>query len=160
MSVYWELHESGQPIQAARFGDWKAVRNGTDKPIEIHDLETDAGENHDLAASKPELVARAKKIFTESHRPVPTGHWIIFPMNSAKAGKRPGASNTSATEPNGLRKTPGQGRDDHDLSGNTHSGAFSLRRGTCCLLQPSMFTRFHLTDRRGGKSTRQAPSFI
>ncbi|MCB1124757.1 MAG: sulfatase-like hydrolase/transferase, partial [Verrucomicrobiae bacterium] len=25
---YWELHPGDRPIQAARFGDWKAVRNG------------------------------------------------------------------------------------------------------------------------------------
>jgi len=68
---YWELHESDQPIQAARFGNWKAVRNGTDKPIEIYNLETDVGEKQDLAKTKPELVARAEKIFAASHRPDP-----------------------------------------------------------------------------------------
>jgi len=68
---YWELHESGRPIQAARFGNWKAVRNGTDKPVEIYDLDEDVGEENDLAESKPELVARAKEIFAASHRPDP-----------------------------------------------------------------------------------------
>jgi len=68
---YWELHESGQPIQAARFDNWKAVRNGTEKPMEIYNLETDVGEENDLAESKPELVARAEKIFKESHRSDP-----------------------------------------------------------------------------------------
>ena len=72
---YWELHESGRPIQAARFGDWKAVRNGTNKPIEIYDLATDAAESKDLSQSRPELVERAIKIFTESHRPDP--HWPL-----------------------------------------------------------------------------------
>ncbi|RMD65009.1 hypothetical protein D6833_03565, partial [Candidatus Parcubacteria bacterium] len=31
----WELHPGDRPIQAARWGNWKAVRNGFDKPIEI-----------------------------------------------------------------------------------------------------------------------------
>jgi hypothetical protein len=74
-SFYWELHESDQPIQAARFGKWKAVRNGTDKPIEIYDLETDAGESNNLAESRAELVAQAEKIFTASHQPDP--HWPL-----------------------------------------------------------------------------------
>lgn len=72
---YWELHESGCPIQAARFGDWKAVRNGTDKPIEIYDLATDSAESKDLSDARPELVERAEEIFTESHRPDP--HWPL-----------------------------------------------------------------------------------
>ena len=74
-SFYWELHESGKPIQAARFGDWKAVRNGTDKPIEIYDLATDAAESKDLSGNRPDLVARAEKIFAESHRHDP--HWPL-----------------------------------------------------------------------------------
>lgn len=74
-SFYWELHESGRPIQAARFGKWKAVRNGTDKPIEIYDLDTDAAESKDLSESRPELVKTAEKIFTESHRADP--HWPL-----------------------------------------------------------------------------------
>lgn len=74
-SFYWELHESNRPIQAARFGKWKAVRNGIDKPIEIYDLDTDAAESRDLAESHPELVKRASEIFTASHRPDP--HWPL-----------------------------------------------------------------------------------
>ncbi|YCM46925.1 sulfatase-like hydrolase/transferase (plasmid) [Verrucomicrobiaceae bacterium 227] len=67
---YWELH-TGSPIQAARWGDWKAVRNGIHKPIEIYDLLKDRGEKNNLAQDHPELVARAEEIFKESHRPDP-----------------------------------------------------------------------------------------
>lgn len=74
-SFYWELHESKRPIQAARFGKWKAVRNGIDKPIEIYDLDTDAAESRDLASSHPELVKRASDIFAASHRSDP--HWPL-----------------------------------------------------------------------------------
>jgi hypothetical protein len=80
-SFYWELHESGQPIQAARFGKWKAVRNGTDKPTEIYDLETDAAESNNLAESRPELVAQAEKIFAASHRADP--HWPLDRLSEA-----------------------------------------------------------------------------
>ncbi len=56
---YWELHEGNRSIQAVRFGDWKAVRNGPGEPIELYDLKTDMSEAHNLATDKPELVARA-----------------------------------------------------------------------------------------------------
>ena len=68
---YWELHRGDKPVQAARFGDWKVVRNGIDRPIEIYDLTEDPGESQDLARSRPELVERAEEILTSAHRPDP-----------------------------------------------------------------------------------------
>ncbi|MCR9197811.1 MAG: arylsulfatase [Planctomycetaceae bacterium] len=74
---YWELH-TGNPIQAARFGDWKAVRNGIDRPVEIYNLKNDAAESQDLADQRNDLVQRAEEIFSAAHRPDPnwplTGH--------------------------------------------------------------------------------------
>ncbi|MEM9364843.1 MAG: arylsulfatase [Planctomycetota bacterium] len=67
---YWELHLS-QPVQATRFGDWKAVRNGITKPVELYNLADDAGERNDVAAQHPEMVRRALRIFAESHSPDP-----------------------------------------------------------------------------------------
>ncbi len=68
---YWELHKGGGAIQAARFDDWKAVRNGVKKPIEIYDLNSDPGESNDLAASRKDLVAKAREILSVAHRPDP-----------------------------------------------------------------------------------------
>lgn len=82
---YWELHEQ-RPIQAVRFGDWKAVRNGHDRPIELYDLATDAGETKDLAAQKPELVARAQAIMQEAHRPDP--NWPLDRRSAARDADR------------------------------------------------------------------------
>jgi len=62
---YWELHE-GASIQAIRFGDWKAVRNGPSKAIELYDLSTDESESKDMAAEKPELVAKAEAMMREA----------------------------------------------------------------------------------------------
>ncbi len=62
---YWELHE-GTSLQAVRFGDWKAVRNGPEAAIEIFDLKADAGEAHDLAATRPDLVAKAAALMKTS----------------------------------------------------------------------------------------------
>ncbi len=63
---YWELHEQAS-IQAVRWGDWKAVRNGPAKPIEIYDLKTDAAESKNLATEKPELVAKAEALMKAAH---------------------------------------------------------------------------------------------
>jgi len=68
---YWELHLSEGAVQAARFGDWKAVRNGIDQPVEIYNLSEDAGESNNLASERPDLVERSLAIFDEAHRPDP-----------------------------------------------------------------------------------------
>jgi arylsulfatase A-like enzyme len=55
--LYFEFHEGGF-FQAARIGDWKAVRLGTKKPVELFDMKTDSIEQHDVAAEHPEIVKR------------------------------------------------------------------------------------------------------
>jgi arylsulfatase A-like enzyme len=58
---YWEFPERGFK-QAIRFGNWKAIRNAPDAPLELYDLASDLGEQHDLAAEHPDVVAHAEKI--------------------------------------------------------------------------------------------------
>jgi arylsulfatase A-like enzyme len=55
--MYWEFHERGFQ-QAARMGDWKAIRLKRDAPLELYDLSTDSGETTNLAADRPEIVAK------------------------------------------------------------------------------------------------------
>jgi arylsulfatase A len=64
---YWELHE-GKPIQAVRFGKWKAVKNGPNAKVELYDLEADAGEKTDLAANQAEVVEQAVGLMKANHR--------------------------------------------------------------------------------------------
>ena len=80
---YWELHE-GKSIQAVRFGDWKAVRNGPSAPLELYDLKTDTAEQHDLASEKRDIAAEAVRLMNESR--VDDPNW---PMSEGrkKAGK-------------------------------------------------------------------------
>jgi arylsulfatase A len=68
---YWELHEQPPSLQAVRFGDWKAVRNGPSSLIELYDLKTDPGEVKNLAGQKPELVARAAALMKAAHKEDP-----------------------------------------------------------------------------------------
>ena len=85
---YWELHEQ-RPLQAARFGDWKAVRNGHDQPLELYDLARDPGERANLAATRPDLVARAEGILRSEHTPDP--RWPLdrrSPERQSPAGKQ------------------------------------------------------------------------
>lgn len=72
---YWELHEAAF-IQAVRFGDWKAVRNGPGKPLELYDLKSDAGEQRDVAAQQPERVAQAEELLKSARRDDP--NWPVF----------------------------------------------------------------------------------
>lgn len=63
--MYWEFHEGGF-FQAARIGDWKAVRKGLNKPIEIYDLTKDIGEKTNLAAEHPQLVQKFDDYLTSA----------------------------------------------------------------------------------------------
>jgi len=83
---YWELHEGARPIQACRFGDWKAVKNGPSAPIEIYDLAKDESETTDLASSRPDLVARAEAILKEAHVDDPNWPMQEGPAKRKKAG--------------------------------------------------------------------------
>jgi arylsulfatase A-like enzyme len=55
--IYFEFHERGF-TQAARIGDWKAVRLGTQLPIELYDMKTDIAETRDVSAQHPGVVKR------------------------------------------------------------------------------------------------------
>ena len=71
--LYWEFYERGS-MQAVRMGRWKGIRfpmrTGT---IELYDLETDPGEQSDLAERHPDIVARIRAAMAESH--VPSSRW-------------------------------------------------------------------------------------
>jgi arylsulfatase A-like enzyme len=73
--LYWEYH--GQ--QAVRMGSWKAVRHGVDQPIELYDLANDMGEQNDVAAGNPDVVARIENIMNEGRTPSE-----LFPLVSSK----------------------------------------------------------------------------
>ena len=75
---YWELHE-GKPIQAVRFGDWKAVKNGPAAKIELYDLAADPAERKDLAPERPDLVKKAAELMRSSR--VDDPNWPMPPRS-------------------------------------------------------------------------------
>lgn len=76
--LYWEFHEAGGR-QAVRAGDWKLIKQGVKQPgqqsVALYDLGQDPSEQHDLAASHPEIVSQLLQYIDEAHVPSQ-----IFPL--------------------------------------------------------------------------------
>ena len=66
-SLYWEFYERGFD-QAVRLGDeWKAVKlSAKGGKLELYNLKTDLGEENDVAAKYPNIVAKAEKAFADN----------------------------------------------------------------------------------------------
>ncbi|MFP6897551.1 MAG: arylsulfatase [Roseibacillus sp.] len=62
---YWEFHERGFQ-QAVRWKNWKAIRSGLGKPLQLFDLAKDLGEKKNLAAEHPEIVKRLSDLMESS----------------------------------------------------------------------------------------------
>lgn len=67
--LYWEI--GGQT--AVRAGDWKLIRTGPRKPWELYDLASDLSEAKDVAAQRPEVVAKLAAFAEQAHTPVVEG---------------------------------------------------------------------------------------
>ena len=69
--LYWEFYERGFE-QAARVGDWKAVRHAPGKALELYNLKNDLGEEKDLAgvtALNPWLVRKMEETLRKARSP-------------------------------------------------------------------------------------------
>jgi arylsulfatase A-like enzyme len=58
--LYWEFHERGF-VQGVRHQNWKAVRYGVQKPLELYDLSPDIGEKQNVAAQNPQVVRKIEE---------------------------------------------------------------------------------------------------
>lgn len=67
--LYWEING----WTAIRQGMWRAVRPKPEGGWQLYDLAIDPGESSDLAASKPEVLAKLVVLAEQAHEPVRAG---------------------------------------------------------------------------------------
>ena len=64
-AIFWHYphygNQGGTPGCSIRMGDFKLIRFFEDEHIELYDIQHDVGEEHDLAAERPDVVARLAK---------------------------------------------------------------------------------------------------
>jgi len=72
--LYWEFHSGGFK-QAVRWQNFKAVRLGLDKPLELYDLEKDLAEQNNIANRNPDVVARIERYLATARTDSP--NWPI-----------------------------------------------------------------------------------
>jgi arylsulfatase A-like enzyme len=83
--LYWEFHERGFQ-QAVRTGRWKCVLLKFGGDMELYDLESDTGEEHNVANGHPDVVARVKAYLSTARSE--NADWPIRPERGAKAKKK------------------------------------------------------------------------
>jgi arylsulfatase A-like enzyme len=66
--LYWAFYERGG-AQAARAGRWKAVQQPYHSAVRLYDLSKDIGEEQDVAADHPEIVARLTESMRQANHP-------------------------------------------------------------------------------------------
>ncbi len=63
-SLFWKYRGK----IAVRAGKWKAVQPGKGRPVELYNLNSDLGEQKDIAKQHPEMVARMKQVMLDSQK--------------------------------------------------------------------------------------------
>ncbi len=92
--LYFEFHERGFH-QAARIGNWKAVRLGTKEPIQLYDLPNDPAETTDVAAAHPDVVAQFATFLRTARTDTP-----VWPVDESPRGRRQGQPKDSQPKAN------------------------------------------------------------
>jgi arylsulfatase A-like enzyme len=83
--LYWEFHERGFQ-QAARLGEWKALRPQAGEKLELYNLKDDAAEKENVAEQNPEVVEKFEKYLKTARTESP--RWPIKkPPEKANEGK-------------------------------------------------------------------------
>jgi len=69
--LYWEFYVTANSdfLQAVRMGKWKAIRDIRDGQVSLYDLDVDIGENTDVAAQHPDIIAGAVQLMKQEHTP-------------------------------------------------------------------------------------------
>ena len=85
--LFWTFYERGGG-RAARAGEWKAIQQPMNTPVRLYNLAKDLGEEHDLAAANPQVVARLTAQMDAAH--VPHENWKFPEPGAGKGGKAAG----------------------------------------------------------------------
>jgi arylsulfatase A-like enzyme len=100
--LYWEING----WTAIRQGTWRAVKPRNAKAWELYDLAADPGETKDLAAAKPDVLAKLVKLAEQAHEPVREGTFSSTDRHErdrrAKFGKQDDESLEAS--PSGVKK--------------------------------------------------------
>ena len=68
--LYWDYgHSRGMFMQAIRWKNWKGIRNGQDAALELYDLNTDPGEEKNLASKESEVVKKLEILLMRPTHP-------------------------------------------------------------------------------------------
>jgi arylsulfatase A-like enzyme len=78
---YWEIHSPFQ--QAVRCSNWKAIRFGTEEPLELYDLKNDPQEKRNVAADNPAVVQKLEAFLATARTDSP-----YFPAVQKKKRKK------------------------------------------------------------------------
>ena len=84
--LYWEYDKDGLQKQAARWRNWMAVKAPHTKPLELFDLSSDIGEEHNVAAAHPDIVAKFNNYIRTARTNTPD--WPIPPQPSRSNKKK------------------------------------------------------------------------
>jgi arylsulfatase A-like enzyme len=69
---YWEQYDNGLQ-QAARMGNWKALRHIPGRTLELYHLLKDPSESTNIAAAHPDVVSRMEDLFKSARTEPPAG---------------------------------------------------------------------------------------
>ncbi len=76
--LYWEFfHWKKGFYLAVRMGDFKVVRLGPTRPLELYNLKTDIAEKNNIAAEHPEIIAEIEAYLKTARTESP--HWPVMP---------------------------------------------------------------------------------
>ena len=85
--MYWEWNKNGLRVQAARWRQWKTIRDPHSGSIELYDLSADVGEKRNLAGDRPAILAKFAEYFPTARHQSPD--WpvaITGPLPNTRAG--------------------------------------------------------------------------
>jgi len=71
--LYWKFMSGGNTKEALRIGKYKVVKPNIRRfptKIELYDLDKDLGEKSDISKAKPQIIAKARKLFTNCCKPI------------------------------------------------------------------------------------------